>query len=91
MCVKNESKLNLIENKSNNLCKERDGTYITAATILSTAQNANKNMPGPSKPIVVINLLTDNTVHRRLTNVSAKWPETASTIKMSHYVVLEVE
>lgn len=49
---------------------------MTAATMLSTAQNASRKIPGPRRPNVVINLRTDKTVHLRRINVSAKWPET---------------
>lgn len=51
-------------------------TYITAASMLSTAQNANKKIPGPRRPRIVISLRTERTVHRRKIRVSAKWPDT---------------
>lgn len=38
--------------------------YITAKSKLSTAQNANKKIPGPIRPTLVINLRTDRTDHR---------------------------
>lgn len=51
-------------------------TYITAASKLSTAQKANKNIPGPKRPMDVIKRRTDRTVHRLWINLSAKCPAT---------------
>lgn len=51
-------------------------TYTTAASRSSTAQKANKNAPGPIRPILVINLLTDKTDHLFCIKVSALWPAT---------------
>lgn len=50
--------------------------HITAASKLSTAQNANKNAPGPIKPIFVISLLTDKTDHLFCIRLSALYPAT---------------
>lgn len=51
-------------------------TYTTAAKRLSTAQNANRKIPGPIRPMPVINLLTERTLHFRLISLSAKCPDT---------------
>lgn len=47
-------------------------TYTTAANKLFTALKHNRNTPGPIRPIPVINLRTDKTVHFRVINESAK-------------------
>jgi hypothetical protein len=62
-------------------------TYTTAARRLSTVQNASKNTPGPSRPMLVISRCTDRTVHLCCpTRVSAKWPATASNMyALKHY------
>ena len=49
-------------------------TYIRANTRLFTLLKKIIKIPGPSRPIVVISLLTDNTVHLSDINASAKWP-----------------
>ena len=49
-------------------------TYITAKSILFTALKNSKNIPGPRSPILVINLLTDKTVHLFAIRASDRWP-----------------
>lgn len=64
-------------------------TNITAASKLSTAQNANKNAPGPTRPMFVINLLTDKTDHLFCIRLSALCPATIMIIlTISVYVLL---
>ena len=47
---------------------------MTAKTRLLTALKHRVKIPGPRRPIQVINLLTDNTVHLLAIRASAKCP-----------------
>lgn len=47
-----------------------NSSYIIAAAKLFTAQNSNKNIAGPTKPIVVISRRTDKTDHLLSINLS---------------------
>ena len=50
---------------------------MRAKTLFVTALKNSRNIPGPSRPILVISLRTDNTDHFWLTRLSEKWPAAA--------------
>ena len=56
-----------------NKVKKARATYTTASTILFTALKKSKNIAGPMRPILVISLRTDNTVHLLAIRASDKW------------------
>ena len=47
---------------------------MTARSILFTALKNSKNIPGPKRPMLVISLRTDNTVHLFAIRASERWP-----------------